>query len=171
MTQTIVYFFVGIILLISGRRLFWVLVACAGFVAGYEYAISSAGFQNQWVVFLVAFGAGFAGAILAIFLQSIAIGVAGFLLGGYSATTLLRLLEMSSLQNYWPVYIVGGAVGLILMVALFDYAIIFLSSIAGASLIVQATSLISPVNIILFLVLAMAGAVLQSKYQTRKTAG
>lgn len=168
---TFVFCVVGVVLLTLGRRLFWLFVACAGFVAGYEYAGSTAGFQNQWTVYLVAFGAGCAGALLAVFLQSIAIGAAGFLLGGYSAVALMRLLELLTQQNLWFAYIVGGVVGLVSMVALFDYALIFLSSLAGASLIVQAVSFSQPVEILLFLVLAMGGAALQSIYQPRGPTG
>ncbi len=169
MTQTVVYGVLGIVLLASGRRLFWFFVACAGFIAGYEYAGTMAGYRNQWVVFLFALGAGCIGAILAVFIQSVAIGVAGFLLGGYSAVALLRLLEILTQQNFWLSYIVGGVVGLILMVALFDYALIFLSSIAGASLIVQAIPLSPPVRILAFLILAMAGAAFQSRHRPEGT--
>ena len=167
-SQNIVYCLVGIILLITGRRLFWLFVACAGFVAGFEYASTVAGFQSQWVLFSIAFAAGIAGALLAIFIQSVAIGVAGFLLGGYASIAMLNLLELLSRQYFWPAYIVGGVVGLLLMVAIFDNALIFLSSIAGASLIVQSLSFSSPTKIIAFLVLALAGAAFQAQFHPGK---
>ncbi len=166
--QNIVYCLVGIILLTTGRRLFWLFVACAGFVAGFEYASAVAGFQSQWVLFSIAFATGLAGALLAILIQSVAIGVAGFLLGGYSSVAFLNLLELLNPQYFWPAYIVGGVVGLLLMVGIFDYALIFLSSIAGASLIVHSISLSSPAKIIAFLVLALAGAAFQAQIHPGK---
>jgi hypothetical protein len=38
----------------------------------------------------------------------------------------------------WIIYVIGGVIGLILVSFLFDWALITLSSLAGASLIIQA---------------------------------
>ncbi len=160
--QTIIYVLAGILLLILGRRLFWLFVGCAGFVIGFEYGGNLTGIQEPWGILVVALLTGLAGALLAVFLQGVAIGVGGFFLGGFTAINLLELLGYSSEQYFLPTYVIGGIVGLILMFIIFDYAIIFISSVAGALVVVHAVSLTHPLKTIVFLVLAMAGAVFQT---------
>ena len=165
--QSVIYLAVGIIFLTSGRRLFWLFVACVGFAIGFEYGGNLTGFKDQWSILIIALGTGIAGALLAIFLQGVAICVAGFLIGGFAVINLLELTGYLSQQYFWPSFVVGGIIGLILMLVLFDYALIFLSSIAGAFMIVDTIYLIPPVKTLVFLILAMAGAVFQVKVHPR----
>jgi hypothetical protein len=165
--QSVIYLLVGIIFLTSGRRLFWLFVACVGFVIGFEYGGNLTGIKDQWSILIIALGTGIAGALLAIFLQSIAICVAGFLIGGFAVINLLELTGYLSHQYFLISFVVGGIIGLILMLGLFDYALIFLSSIAGAFMIVHTIYLMPPVKTIVFLILAMAGAVFQAKVHPR----
>lgn len=166
--QAIIYLIVGILFLTFGKRLFWLFVGCAGFIIGFEYGGTMTGIRDPWIILFVAVFTGAVGAVFACFVQGIAIGMAGFLVGGFSAINLLELLGLVNYQHFWSVYIVGGIIGLILMFLIFDYAIIFLSSIAGAFVVVQALSLIPPVKTIVFLILAMAGAVFQASALQRK---
>ena len=161
--QYFIYLVVGIILLTSGRRLFWLFTACVGFIIGFEYGGNLTGIKDQWILLIIAFGTGIAGALLAMFLQRVAICIAGFLIGGFAAINLLELTGYLSHQYFLPSFVVGGIIGLILMLSLFDYALIFLSSIAGSFIVVHAIYLTPPVKTILFLILAMAGAVFQAK--------
>jgi hypothetical protein len=163
----ILYLVVGIIFLTSGRRLFWLFAACAGFILGFEYGGNLTGIQDQWIILIIAVCTGLVGALIAIFLQGIAVGVAGFLIGGFAAINLLELTGYFSEQYFLPIFIVGGIIGLILMLGLFDYALIFLSSIAGALVIVHTIDLTHPVKMVVFLLLAMAGAVFQVRVPSR----
>jgi hypothetical protein len=67
---------VGVAVLLLGRRLFWLFVGAIGFVFGAQIA---AQFTHQPasspVVLLVAIAFGIIGALLAIMLQKIAIGI------------------------------------------------------------------------------------------------
>jgi hypothetical protein len=63
----------------------------------------------------------------------------------------------------WFALIVGGIIGSILVLAVFDWALIALSSIAGAMLIVQTGFLELPVNILLFLIMVSIGIVIQTR--------
>ena len=78
---------VGVGLLAFGRKLFWLFVAGVGFAAGL--ALTAALFKTSpaWEVLLIAFGAGLAGALLAVFLQRIAMGVGGFIGGAQPPLT------------------------------------------------------------------------------------
>lgn len=130
----------GILLLLFGRRAFWIFVAVAGFNAGITFATQYMGGQSELVILLIAIVAGVIGAILGVLLEWLAILIAGFLAGGYLATSLAGSLGMTIAKGDWVIYIVGGIVGLLLVAALFDWAIIILSALVGAQIIMTFVS-------------------------------
>jgi hypothetical protein len=126
----------GAALLLAGRKFFWLFVGAVGFVTGLQLATAFWRGPEVWaIIFGLILGVIFA--LLAIFLQTITIGIAGFLAGAFVLSTLVGSLGTSSGIN-WITYIIGGVIGLALVIFLFDWAIITLSSLAGASLLVQA---------------------------------
>ena len=109
---------VGAALLLFGRKVFWLFVAGAGFVAGMS--LTSRVLQGpEWVAVLVGLGIGFLAALLALVLQRFAIGLAGFLVGGYLALQFLTPLFNLD-QNWWPwlAFVLGGILGAVLVNAL-----------------------------------------------------
>ncbi len=68
----------------------------------------------------------------------------------------------------WIVYIIGGIIGVLLVLFLFDWAIITLSSLAGASLITQALLLPSGIGGVIFIVLVIVGVVIQASMMQRE---
>ncbi len=74
---------VGILLLFLGRRIFWLFVGGVGFVAAIDLVSRLAMPWPTWLTLVVALAAGLVGALLAILLQEVAVGIAGFLAGGY----------------------------------------------------------------------------------------
>src|SRR4026208_257333 len=127
----------GIVLLLFGRRAFWVFVAVAGFIGGVTIAAQFMSGQPELVILLIGIVAGILGAFLAIGLEWLAILIAGFLTGGYLATALAATLGLSISAGFPVVYVIGGVIGLILVAALFDWAIILLSVLAGAEIIMS----------------------------------
>ena len=103
-------------------------------------------------------------AVLAIFLQGVAIGVAGFLAGGYILTVVAGMIGLNQGAFSWIIYLIGGILGVLLVIFLFDWAIITLSSLAGASLITQALG----IGGVLFLVLVIVGVVIQGSMLQRE---
>jgi hypothetical protein len=63
----------------------------------------------------------------------------------------------------WGLAIVGGVVGLILALALLDWALIVLSSLSGAGLIVQSIVPSRPLAIFVFVVAMAVGIVVQTR--------
>src|SRR4051795_10099770 len=86
LTAPIVGAIVGVIILLFGRRLFWLCVAAVGFAAGVELAPHIATQPSTLLALSFALVLGFLGALLAIFLQKVAIAIVGFLGGGKLAT-------------------------------------------------------------------------------------
>jgi hypothetical protein len=102
------------------------------------------------------------GVVVAIFVQTAAIGIAGFLVGGYVVVWLLQQFGFDLSQWGWIIFIIGGILGVILALYLFDTALIILSSLTGASLIVQVTNFSPLVTILLFIILVVIGLVIQT---------
>jgi hypothetical protein len=148
-------------LLVAGRRLFWLFVGAAGFLTGVQLATRFWQEPNVPSI-LVGLVVGVLFALLAIFVQALVIGLAGFLIGGYILTVVATMLgiDLAAITT-WIVYIVGGLVGLVLVRFLFDWAIITLSSLAGALLIVQGLFPQGNAGGILFLILFVAGVLIQ----------
>jgi hypothetical protein len=111
------------------------------------------------------------GALLAITLQKIAIGLVGFIAGGLIALWLLRALALDPGAIQWLVFIGGGILGALLLAALFEWGLILLSSLVGANLLVSgAGGLITlPANLlpIIFLVVFGLGVLIQARLLKR----
>jgi hypothetical protein len=153
---------VGVVILLFGRRLFWLCVAAVGFAAGVEIAPHLVHEPSQLLALSLALILGFIGALLALFLQKIAIAVVGFLSGGKLALALAAAFLGNASQYYWLTFIIGGIVGALLLLMLFDWALIFISSIVGAYLIESVVKLPPTGITILFLVLVVIGVVVQA---------
>jgi len=151
----------GILVLTLGRKLFWLAVGVVGFVAGLGLAIQLMSDQPDWLILIVALIAGLIGAILAIFLQQIAVALAGFVMGAYASIWLLQLFELNLAGWDWLVFIGVGLLGALLALTLLDPALIVVSSLAGAILIVQATNFTPLIAGLLFLGLLAAGVLIQ----------
>ena len=157
----------GCILLVMGRKLFWLFVALVGMVSGMQAAEHYFGPQPYWVFLLIGLLAAIIGALLAIFLQKVAIGIAGLLVGG---TIAAQLSGMLGLPNLALVNFIGGIVGAILLFWLFDWGLIILSSFVGAGLIVNALEVSSPLIEVLYLGLTIIGIAVQAVQKKRKGA-
>jgi hypothetical protein len=153
----------GIIVLVIGRKLFWLTVGAVGFVIGLGLALQFVADQPAWITLGIALLVGAIGAIVAIVVQRLAVGIAGFLMGAYALLWLLQEFNPDLGQWEWLALLVGGIIGSILVSSLFDLALILLSSLAGATLIVQVTNFEPLITAVLFFVLLILGIVVQTK--------
>lgn len=158
----ILHILIGIIILISGRKLFWLFVGCVGFVIGFHYTPYLWNIQSHLILIIIAIITGIIGAVLAVFFQKIAIGLAGFAAGGYIAVNILNLIGFQIGQLIWLPYLIGGIIGALLLFLIFDWALIVVSCFAGASMIIQAVHLNPTVKLGLFCVLIIMGGIIQS---------
>jgi hypothetical protein len=161
---------VGVVLLVLGRKIFWMFVAGIGFLTTFSLVTQLTEIQQDWLVLLIALAAGAIGALLAIFLQQVAIAIAGFLAGGYIVLGLLRLLELDLPTLSWVIALVGGAIGAMLTLLLFDWALIFLSSLSGATVIVESLDLTGGLATIVLVAALLAGVFIQSALLDREQA-
>jgi hypothetical protein len=154
---------VGAALLFFGRRVFWVFVAGAGFVAGLSLANNVLEVPES-VGLIIGIGIGLLAALLAVFLQRFAISLAGFLVGGYIALQLLPMLNIDG--GWWATiiaFIIGGIIGVFLVGIFLDWALISLSSLAGASLVSKALNLSGGPGMVVFFILVVMGVLFQAR--------
>ncbi len=157
----------GLVLLVSGRKLFWLFVGCLGLVSGFALATRFFGGQSDLIVLAVAVLAGILGAMLAIFVQKLAIGIAGFLGGGYIALAVATPFGPEPLVSLIA-YLAGGLLGTLMMAIFFEWALILLSSVIGAAFIVEYIPLEKAFTLAVFLILTIAGTIMQSKQMARE---
>ena len=127
----------GAILLTLGRRLYWFFLGVVGFVFGYDLAQRMAPNLPHGTATIIAIVIGIAGALIAVALQKFAIVAGGFLVGGYLIANALRGFSFAG-HHQWIIFIAGGVIGAILMNYAFTFALIVLSSLMGAMLVLQA---------------------------------
>ena len=166
---TIVNVVFGLIVLTLGRKLFWLFVGLIGFTVGFHYGASVWQLQSQLLLFGIATLAGIIGAVLAVFFQKIAVGLAGFAGGGYITLNLINLMGIRLDQLEWLPYLIGGVIGMLMLFFIFDWALILISSLAGASMITEALSMNPGVEFGLFLALVVCGLVIQTLLYRKST--
>src|SRR5213593_2571676 len=153
---------IGVVILLFGRKLFWLCVAAIGFAAGVELAPHLVQDPSALLSLTIALLLGIIGALLALFLQKIAIAVLGFLAGGKLAGAIAAAFFVHYAQHSTIIFVVGGVIGAILLLVLFDWALIVLSSLIGAHLIQSAIILPSSGSTIVFIGLAVIGVLVQA---------
>jgi Domain of unknown function (DUF4203) len=160
--MNIINLVLGVVLLTTGKKLYWLFVAVVGFIIGLSLATQYVKLNPSWLVYVVALGGGIIGAILATFLQHLAIALAGFVVGGYGAYYLFSLLGKNPEPYNWLVFVIGGIVGLFLVASVFNWALYLLSAWAGATLVTEAIGLQAQLGLILFFVLFVLGMIIQA---------
>lgn len=161
---------IGAVILLFGRKLFWLFVAAVGFAAGVEVAPHLLSEPSPMLALTLALVLGFVGALFALFLQKFAVGVVGFLVGGRLAIAIVAAFFLNYAHYDWITFVVGGILGAILLLALFDWALIFFSSVAGAHLIQGAVQLPANGSVILLVALTVLGIVVQASMMRRSRA-
>src|SRR5438046_9214705 len=146
---------IGAVVLFVGRKLFWLCVAAVGFAGGVEIAPHLVHEPSPLLALAIALILGLIGALLALFLQKVAIAVLGFLAGGKLGGAIAAAFFVHYAQYSTIIFLVGGLLGAILLLVLFDWALIAVSSLIGAHLIQSAIVLPSSGSTIVFICLSV----------------
>ena len=158
---------VGVALLMLGRRLYWMFVAGIGFIVALHVAGEVLELEQEWVTLAVALLAGIIGALLAVFLQKLAVAVAGFLAVAYLVQMITTEMGFDGRAQTITV-VVAGVIGAIVAGALFDWALILISSLTGAALLVESFDLPQQAGLVVMLVVAVAGISIQANMMHRE---
>jgi hypothetical protein len=153
---------IGAVILFFGRKLFWLCVAAVGFAAGVEIAPHLAQEPSPLLALTIALILGLIGALLALFLQKIAIAVLGFLAGGKLAGAVAAAFFVQYAEHSTIIFVIGGIIGAVLLLVLFDWALIVVSSLVGAHLIQSSIVLPPSGSTIVFIGLTVLGVLVQA---------
>jgi len=159
----------GALLILFGRRLFWLAVGTVGFLAGFGLA-GGWGADRGTVALVVGLLAGVLGAILAVILQRLAIGLAGFVVGGFLALGIAGALGYELGGFWWLVFLAGAISTAILAGYLFELALVLVTSVTGAALVTDALVPEGLAAVGAFLLLTALGVFVQSSAARRRPA-
>lgn len=148
----------GMALLVTGRKLFWFFVGVVGFATGIQAAPMIFGLQPLWGIWALGLICGIIGALLALFFQQVAIVVGGFLAGSMFAFHLMRIGVLAPNDL---IVLGGGITGALALFLLFDWALILLSSMIGAALIIDAVGRQLPAAPAVLIALCAIGVMVQ----------
>ena len=119
----------GLLLLFFGKRLFWLAAALIAFLFGWQF-FGNFPIPDTFTIILAGV-LGIVFAWLAVKFVRIAAYIVGFLAG---AVGLLFLVGVFGIEfNQLLLALIGGALGLILVSAAFDWGLILITAWAGAS--------------------------------------
>ncbi|MHB1356328.1 MAG: hypothetical protein ACYCZF_10175 [Anaerolineae bacterium] len=129
---TFLYAILGLVLLLSGRKLYWFFIGLVGFIVGVIIGLNfvTAGGWLRWTLIL---GLGIGFALLARMAQQLMAVIAGALVLGFLGY-MLPPVTWPIAARYVAVAILGF-IGAIIGLNLFDWALIIASALLGASLI------------------------------------
>ena len=114
----IISILIGALILLFGRRLFWLFVAAIGFAIGMQLTPYLVHNPPPWLALAVAIILGIIGAVLALALQKVAIAIGGFLIGGHVATAIATAFVNTHAQYFGLTFIIGGIIGALLLLVL-----------------------------------------------------
>ena len=152
----------GLALLFAGRRIFWLVLGVLGFLFGFDFATQVLGLDSRGLGLLIALLAGAVGVFVAVFIQRLAVALAGFLIGGYLTLTVLGAEVTSLAASDSVAFILGGILAAFLAVWLFEAALILLSSVAGAALVTGMAELQPGTTSLAFFLLVVVGLAVQA---------
>jgi hypothetical protein len=152
----------GLLLLFAGRKFFWLAAALVAFL--FTFNLFENLFGGGWLGLIVAI---IAGAILA-WLATKFIKIVGYIVGALAGSVGLPIfLNLFGFDGSWMLMaLIGAVLGFLLMMFLFDWGLILLTSWAGANAVAGKIegqwAVGTTLAAIIFVVLLAAGIYVQS---------
>lgn len=163
-----VYIAAGGLLLLFGRKLFWLFVATVGFLIGMMYIPELLPDQPDQVILTVSLIAGLLGALLSVLLQKFAVGLAGFAAGAYIAYYVLQQVTLNVGDYQWLAVLAGALIGAVMAGSMYDWALILITSASGAVIITQYLPVAMPISAVIVIALFIAGVIAQGRMKIKE---
>ncbi|HSQ76002.1 MAG TPA: hypothetical protein VLT13_10615 [Bacteroidota bacterium] len=157
----IIQIVVGVALLAFGRKGLGLFLGAIGFFAGISLVNHFFPTASQGLLFAVALAGGVLGMFIAFFIKKVAVGAAGLLGGGYIGYLVGVNFGWDQQGFPWIPVLICGVIGIVLAFFLIKWALIILSSVLGAFLVVQALNINPAFGTIIFFVLLAGGILFQ----------
>jgi hypothetical protein len=111
---------------------------------------------------------GLLGALLAVLLQKLAVGLAGLAAGGYIAFYLLQTITLNVGEYQWLAIAAGALLGAVLAGSMYGWALILLTSASGAVVITENLPLEMPISAVILLGLTIIGIIVQARMKIKE---
>jgi hypothetical protein len=135
MLTPLVLVVLGLVLAFAGQRFIWLLIGLAGFVLGYDLVTFFIPDQAGTVQLIIGVVVGLIGVFLARKFTHILLVVAGFVLVGNALLAIGTALNIEGGFAQLLLFVVGGLIGLALVRMALKWAIILISVLGGASMV------------------------------------
>jgi hypothetical protein len=155
-------------LIFAGRNFYWFFVGVLGFLVGSALAPQYLPEMDEILIIGISLLAGIIGAVLAAYLQRFVVGIIGFFGGAQIMLGLFTFAGFNPLAWGWVPIAIGATVIAIASVFLYDWALIVLSAFGGATYLVQALGLQSPLDLFVLLASATVGIMIQAWMMMRE---
>ncbi len=166
---TLVSLIAGLLLLLAGKKTFWLFLALAGVAVAIAFVPRFFPDLDQQSLLLVSIAAGVVGGILAFALSRMLVWVGGFVAGGYLGVIAWQTVAPGPAFP-WAAAVVGGILGMLVAKFLFDSALVLASSAVGAALLVHVSGLEGTAGLAALVVLTAAGIMIQGRLWPRSPA-
>lgn len=153
-------FAAGAVLLVAGRRVYWLLVGLVGFVVGFALAAELMK-GPDWLILVAGLVAGLLASVLAVLFQKIVLAVAGFLIAGLAVVWWSGQMGWGEPWWVWALTIAAGILGAALTRTVFEVALALLASVFGATLVLEALQRPATQTSLWFVILVVGGVVMQ----------
>jgi hypothetical protein len=163
MEMNVIEILIGLALLAFGKKGLGLFLGGIGFFIGLTIATNFTGNASSTVTIIAALAGGAIGFFIAFFIQKIAVVVAGVLGGGYTGYVLAMHYGWGAQGFPWIPVVIGVVVGVALAFFIVKWALILLSSIFGAFLIVHAVHIGGILETIVFIALVIGGILFQGR--------
>ena len=157
----IVQMVLGAVMLLFGRKLFWLFVGAAGFLAGSRFGAMALAGHSYWLTIGVAAATGIAGVLIALLFQRAAFALGGFFAGAYLVGDIMLQAGIPAPSPIW--ILAGGVAGAILAAVIMDWAIIWLSCLVGAGAVAWAIGRPSVLTWVVWAALIFIGYFFQAR--------
>lgn len=132
------FFIAGVVLLVAGGKLIWLLAGVVGFFLGFSLVQTGLPDMGlEWRLGLAGLAALLA-AGLVLFIDKVGVGLVGLGVGGLATHWLIGNLGYPVEGLAWLAVAIGAAVGWFLSRGVFKLGMATLSSLAGATLVLEA---------------------------------
>lgn len=167
-TVTLVSLIAGLVLLIAGRKAFWVFLGLAAFAVTVVFVQRYLPNLDERTLLVVALVVGGIAAAAAVALAKAIVWVGGFLGGGYIGVVVWEMLMPSASGFPWVAFVIGGLIGMVLMKLLFESLLVLGSSAVGAALLVHVLRAEGTLGLFLLIVLTVIGVIIQRRLWPKK---
>lgn len=161
MYATMLQLSLGFIMLITGRQLYWLFTGGAASISVFVLGPLLFNLPQNNELFLLALAIGVIVAALASNLGRTMVAIVLFLAGSYLLFILPAIMGFGNEWVSWFILATAGIAAVGLVLTWFDFSLTLLSSLTGASLIIQAVNLSGVNAIIAYFGMAIFGMITQ----------